>query len=247
MKKTTLKFDELNVLDSKSKTLKDSKKGAKPKPIPYREYFGGMYITPEEMYDRIELAEEIEDVMIYILAYWSIASDADLPIEEVKESGIERLTSVIAKHSTIDPYLEKHINDVVNEVVDVTERHKAKQDEYDEESDVLGEMLDDSGEETKSDYWTSKERAEMISENEANGFYEYFKYTEAKKSGVTQKTWITEKDEKVRLTHLLVEEKTIGIDGLFLVGDSKMRFPMDWLYDPDPREVINCRCTCEYK
>ena len=87
----------------------------------------------------------------------------------------------------------------------------------------------------------------LISENEANAFEEYTKYRSAKQEGKTQKTWVTEGDEKVRLTHVLEAEKTIDIDGLFLVGDSYMRFPKDTMYEPNPSETVNCRCTCEYK
>lgn len=239
---TTLKFDNLNVLDSKRVDVKAVKSGRKyPTPIPYRQYFGEMYITPDEMRSRIDLAEEIEDVMLYILAYWAIATDADLPIDidEVKRDGIERLTAVVAKHTKLDPYLEKHIQDVVNEVVDVTEKHKKEREQTRE--------LSSTDTETDTDYWTSKDRAMLISENEANAFEEYTKYRDAKEEGKTKKTWVTEGDEKVRLTHVLEAEKTIDIDGLFLVGDSYMRFPKDTMYEPNPSETVNCRCTCEYK
>lgn len=237
---TTLNFDKLNRLEKPVK---------KSKAIPYRQYFGEMFISPEEMRERIELAEAIEDVMLYILAYWEIASDADLPMSEVKQEGINNLTAAVGKHIVIDPYVENHIKDVVNEVVDVTQRRaKENEDDLDEEQEVLDNFLEDksSGGGDK-DYWTSQDRAQLISENEANAFYNYDKYREAKATGKTKKTWVTEGDEKVRITHTLVEEKTIDIDGLFLVGFSQMRFPMDWEYDPDPSEIINCRCTCEYK
>ena len=250
---TTLKFDNLNVLDSKRIDVKNGKSGRKyPTPIPYRQYFGEMYISPEEMRSRIDLAEEIEDVMLYILAYWAIATDADLPIDvdEVKRDGIERLTAVVAKHTKLDPYLEKHISDVVNEVVDVTEKHKKEREQElsDEEDDVEKFLKEESGEESKpADYWTSRDRAMLISENEANAFEEYTKYRAAKEEGKTKKTWVTEGDEKVRFTHVLEAEKTIDIDGLFLVGDSYMRFPKDTMYEPSASETVNCRCTCEYK
>lgn len=219
---TTLKFDNLNVLDSK--VVKKSNESKMPMAIPYRDYFGAMYITPERMRSRIALAEEIEDVMLFVFAYWIIAAEAEISKDEVKQDAKDKLTSVIAKHTKLDPYLEQHIDKVIDEVVDVTEKHKD----------------DDSG------YWTSNDRAMLIAENEANAFYNYSDYREAKARGKTKKTWITELDDKVRLTHTLVEEKTIDIDGLFLVGNSQMRFPKDTEYDPDPSEVVNCRCACEY-
>lgn len=246
---TTLKFDNLNVLDSK--VVKKSDLNKKPLALPYREYFGEMYIDPEQMRSRIELAEEIEDVMLWVFAYWIIAEEAEISTEEIKRDAEAKLTSVIARHTKLDPYLENHISKVINEVVDVTEKRKKEkeQEESDEESD-LEKFLDEDSKQEKSgndDYWTSNDRAMLISENEANAIDNYIEYREAKARGKTQKVWITEGDEKVRLTHVLEEGKTVDIDGLFLVGNSKMRFPKDYLYEPEPNEVINCRCSCEYK
>ena len=210
---TSLKFDELNRLG-------------------YRGYFGQMIITPKQMRRRIDLAEEIEDVIFFLFAYWAISADAEIPIDEIKQDAKTRLTSVVEKHLKLDPYIEKHINDVIDEVVEVTESRTSVTEE-------------DAGNADES-YWTSKERAMMISANEANAFENYGDYRDARARGKTKKRWITELDDKVRLTHELVEGETVDIDGLFLVGSSFMRFPKDAEYDPAPQEVINCRCTVEY-
>ena len=217
---TTLNFDNLNVLDSK--TVKKSRA------IPYRQYFGEMYITPEEMRSRIRLAEEIEDVMLYVFAYWAIAASAELSIEELRQDAKEKMRSVLGKHTKIDSYLEQHIDNVIDEVIESTATHTA------------------GLEESEAGYWLSSDRAMLIAENEANAFGNYVEYREAKARGKTKKTWITELDDKVRLTHTLEEGKTIDIDGLFFVGGSQMRFPKDTEYNPDASEVVNCRCTCEY-
>ena len=221
---TTLKFDNLNVLDSKAVKKSDLKQ--KPLAKPYREYFGVMFIEPEEMRSRIELAEEIEDVMLWVFAYWIVAAEAEISKEELKQDAKDKLISVIAQHTKLDPYLEKHIDDVINEVVDTTEKH---------------------AEETDTDYWLSQDRAMLIAENEANAFENYVDYREARESGKTKKVWLTELDDKVRPTHEIAEGQTVDIDGLFLVGDSLMRFPMDTEYDADPSETVNCRCVCKYE
>ena len=228
--RTTLDFDELNELDELRQLEKQVKGTGKRggsiviSAIPYDEYFGKMYISPEEMEVRIDLAKQIEDVMLWVFAYWLIATDADIPLDELKQDAKEKLTSVIARHTKLDPYLEEHIDKVINEVVDVTARRA-----------------------DENAYWTSQDRAMLIAEDEANAFENYTKYRDAKAGGKTQKVWITELDDKVRLTHELTEGQTVDIDGLFLVGDSLMRFPKDTMYDPAPEETINCRCVCEYK
>ena len=80
-----------------------------------------------------------------------------------------------------------------------------------------------------------------------NGYEAEKEYRKAIEQGKTKKTWLTENDERVRFTHTLVEGQTVAIDGLFLVGDSLMRFPMDTMYDADPKETVNCRCSCVYE
>lgn len=218
---TRLKFDELNKLGSPI-----VKKSNKPVPIPYRKYFGAMYITPKQMYSRMELAEQIEDVMIYVFAYWSVASSTAFGVDELRKDAKQKLRTVLEKHSKMDSYLEKHVDKVIDEVIDTTAKH----------------TQDD-----ESDYWLSSDRAMIIAENEANSFDNYVEYRQAVSSGYTKKKWLTEFDDKVRLTHELAEGQTVDIDGLFLVGDSLMRFPMDTMYAPDPHEIINCRCACVYE
>ena len=210
MRRTTLDFDELHRLG---------------RAIPYKEFFGKMYISPTQMNTRIALAEEIEDVMLFVFAYWIIAGEAEISEAELKQDAKEKLKSVIARHTKLDPYLERHIEKVIDEVIKSTKDHSNED----------------------GDYWTSPERAMLIAENEANSFENYVEYREAKTSGKTKKIWQTELDDKVRITHELAEGQTVDIDGLFFIGGSKMRFPMDTMYDPAPNEVINCRCACKYE
>ena len=95
-------------------------------------------------------------------------------------------------------------------------------------------------------YWLSYKRAEDIAKSEANTFLNYTDYVDAKDSGYTKKRWLTMLDDKVRQTHTEVEGDTVGIDELFHVGNSQMRFPHDLASSPDPKEVIGCRCAVEY-
>ena len=238
---TALKFDELNRFE-------------------YKNYFGKMYITPQQMRNRIDLARDIEDVMLFMFTYWVIASDAEIPLAEIKQNVEEKLTSAVEKHLKLDPYIREHITKVVDEVVDVTQKRDAKrkqQELQDLAEDELQKTLDDepkgfdwdAEEESEADeqnYWTSRERAMLISANEANAFENYNEYREAKAQGKTKKTWITMMDEKVRFDHALAEGQTVDIDGLFLIGGYEMQFPTDASKGAPARETINCRCSCEY-
>ena len=261
-RKTTLDFDELNELDKLKqleKKVKSAKKSKMPLAIPYREYFGAMYIEPEDMHNRIELAEQIERVMLYVFAYWFIVASEEQAVDELRQEAKDRLTAVVAKHTVVDSYLQNHINNVVDEVIDATARHTKKnqppddEEDYEEEQytrqelDEIKAITESDDEDTEEDYWTSENRAMLISEDEANAIYNYDDYRQAVRSGKTKKVWVTENDEKVRMTHTLVEGKTVDIDGLFLVGESLMRFPKDTMYQASPTETVNCRCTCHYK
>ena len=114
------------------------------------------------------------------------------------------------------------------------------------EDEAEYESLTD-GEKEPGDYWLSYKRALSIAYNEANTFLNYTDYVEAKDLGRTKKTWLTMNDPKVRDTHEEIEGVTVGIDEKFIVGNSEMLFPHDWTSNPDPKEVINCRCAVEYK
>ena len=246
---TALKFDELNRLNIKNKI--------KYKSIPYKEFFGKMYISQEQMKERIALAEEIELVMLYVFAFWDVKNDLDISTQEIKDIAKQRLTSVFEKETkgNLDDYILNHINNMVDEVVDTTERHTSTftststSDIDDADADTNTDTDTDTDTNTTEDrqYWTSSDRAMLIAENEANSLKNYTEYRDAKTIGKTKKKWLTENDDKVRITHTLVEGKTVNIDGLFLVGNSLMRFPRDYEYDPDPSEVINCRCSCVYE
>ena len=112
------------------------------------------------------------------------------------------------------------------------------------EDDEVEEIIE---EEATQDYWLSIHRAHNISLNEANTILNYSEFVAAKERGFTWKTWIAMPDNLVRETHVEAEGQTVKIDEYFQVGNSIMKFPHDWEKDPDPREVINCRCSVEYK
>jgi len=109
------------------------------------------------------------------------------------------------------------------------------------------EVEDITESEAVAEYWLSINRARLIAQNEANAFLNYNDFVDAKKRGCEKKTWLTMEDNKVRMTHEEVEGQTIGIDETFQVGTSEMRFPLDDMYAPDPTEVVNCRCSVDYK
>lgn len=99
--------------------------------------------------------------------------------------------------------------------------------------------------EEENNYWLSVSRATEIAENESNTALNYKDYQTAINAGYTKKTWLTERDSRVRKTHKVLESKTIPINDLFMVGNTFMRFPKDTLMG-ESRESVNCRCAIKY-
>ena len=95
-------------------------------------------------------------------------------------------------------------------------------------------------------WYYSIDRVKFISENESNISWEYQSYIDAVNSGKTKKKWITMQDTRVRHTHKKVNGKTIGINDVFLVGDSLMLHSGDSSLGAEAKELISCRCTTKY-
>lgn len=193
------------------------------KAIPYETYFGEMPLTKKQKEERISLAEDLEKAFTYaiILMLTMVQYEAfDLAVAETAIA--KRYMQALKGHmDTESDYIQWYVPNISKEIARATMDH-----------------MDDP-------YYFSRDRASFIAENESNATSDYKDYSNAIKNGSTKKTWITMKDTRVRPTHVEVDERTIDIDDLFLVGNSFMRFPHDALL-ADPEELVGCRCVVKY-
>lgn len=193
-------------------------------PVPYSRYFGEMALTEEQKKKRIDFSEQIEELMLFLFYLFENIekygySEKDFVVSQI----VEKYKSVIEKYANVDSYIEQYVNDFSENIVKTTQNHSS------------------------DGYYTSNDRAMFVAENEANTVLNYIEFAEAIKQGKTLKRWITMHDEKVRETHVEVNDRVIGIRDLYLVGAASMRFPKDTLYGAlHPEEIINCRCTIQY-
>lgn len=67
----------------------------------------------------------------------------------------------------------------------------------------------------------------------------------AKKAGATSKTWVTMADERVRDTHIYLEDMTVPIDADFYTYDGD-HAPTPGLFEL-PENNINCRCELMFR
>lgn len=130
--------------------------------------------------------------------------------------------SVLGEYMALDDYLNSYARQFAEDTVRTTTEHS-------------------------SDAWyTSSDRAMYVAENESNTSFNYSEYRQAIEQGKTQKQWITMRDKRVRHTHAEVDGEVVGIDDIFLVGNSMMLFPKDDSLGASAKEIINCRCSVKY-
>lgn len=198
-----------------------------PKAIEYEEYFGEMDISEAEIRERIRLAEEVDDVFFFLFALILMqrATNKDFDLDNLTQSTIIRYKEALVRFGynleKANFYLNGYVEEITPPIVKTTIEH-----------------IDDP-------YYTSEDRAKSIAENEANSVKNYVAYKNAVKEGMTRKRWITKRDKFVRHTHLMVDDKEIGIKDYFQVGDSLMLYPKDIIHGEE-KECVNCRCVLQY-
>lgn len=58
-----------------------------------------------------------------------------------------------------------------------------------------------------------------------------------------KKMWLSQRDAKVRDTHVRADGDLHPLNGLFNVGGSLLAFPGDWTRNADVEEIAGCRCV----
>jgi uncharacterized protein with gpF-like domain len=87
-------------------------------------------------------------------------------------------------------------------------------------------------------------RKRLIAEHEGQTAYNAGTYLSGRSIGAMTKTWITEKDPKVRPEHAGLHGKSVGVLEAFDMGGTLLRFPGD-PFAP-PHLTINCRCRLRF-
>lgn len=211
-------YDELNIIFGNHRSE------------PYKEYFSKMSISDKERQERIAFSEQMEEVVLYILALIETTIESgETDQEYIQTQFYDKYLDVIALYMLIDTYIKQYVLGVTKQIIDATfERFSAK-----------GKSITD-------DYYLSNDRAMFISECEANSVLNYRQYSKAVKAGKTKKKWIDVGDKRERKTHLEVGGTTLPIDEPFSVGDSLLQFPKDTSLGASTDEIVNCRCSIQY-
>lgn len=194
-----------------------------PRAEPYETYFGDMELDEAEKKKRISLAERLEDEFAFALIFLFTMQQYNLVNWDKVRMRIDSgYRTAIMGFVELDDYMDEYIRQFSYDVIDSTQRNEAEA------------------------YYYSIDRAKFMAEEQSNSAMEHQNYATAIKSRKSKKKWLTMRDKRVRRTHREVDRKTIGINDLFLIGNSIFRYPRDEYFSPDPADVIGCRCTIKY-
>lgn len=187
------------------------------------EYFEPMEISEEQKDERKKASRDFRDFLLFLFTLLAVQMEYDTTDWSYFEAQfIVELTRNASKYARITPLLENYIAEKAADFSDITRDH-------------LGD----------GEYWTSEERATYEAVNEANAVLGYEELEEAKDNGYRYKTWLTERDNRVRKDHNKMEGKKIKIDDYFIFPDCMMLMPHDDV-NGTPAQVDGCRCVCEY-
>lgn len=187
--------------------------------IDIEDFFDGMEISDEQKDKRMEVTNKLFWIFSSLFVLFEVTAD----YETCQWWLSDQLTNVVMEYGNYDSYSVLYIEKFVTDYVDVTFKH-------DEEP-----------------YYVSDDRAILGSINEANAICEYGELSDAIEEGMTFKIWHTERDSKVRKTHVPLDGKKIPIEDFFEVGGELLLYPRDEVNCGDLSEIANCRCSCSYE
>lgn len=175
----------------------------------------------EDKDKRVSFARQINEALIYVFILIQAEIKLKNAIDPNEYYGIleNRMRDAYEKSNLIPN--EDYVPQIAKEIIDTTLRH------------------------TDDPYFTSRDRAVVIAQNEANTAFNQKDYDSAVASGKKYKTWRAELDDRTRLDHAMTDGVKIPINEMFHVGEDDMRFPHDW--QASPENIVNCRCTCTYE
>lgn len=185
------------------------------------DYFKPMSVPPQRRKVREDASKDYLEVLLFLFALISVYGDSPDWIAIEKEFRVQ-IEFVALKYSRDTDELQGYLDDKAEDFIKITKEYFDKGDPY----------------------GVSKERATWEAVNEANDVIGYEEVLKAAEEGYKYKIWRTERDDRVRPTHEVMEGTKIPIDEMFVVGDGLMRYPHDFYYNPD--ECFNCRCALEF-
>lgn len=211
------------------------------------EYFDGMNILKEDKERRIKTAKELIKIIArffeaQLLDLISGVYHFDKSKQEYENELMDIYFALLPEYQYETEVREKAYR-FAQYVEDATDRAilKAKGNENYTMSRMTG------GKMTKEDVpesvlkMFSDDRATKIALNETNWIYNWLNHQIIAETQETH-TWVSMRDEYVRVNHWDADGQTVPVNEPFIVGGYKMMFPLDDSLGAPIEEIINCRC-----
>ena len=186
--------------------------------IDWEEFFDAMDLTEEQREKRERVADKLFWVFAALFVLAQTTQDEEICVWWLDN----QLTMIVQEYGVYNSYSVLYIDKFTREYVDVTFRNDGE-------------------------YFVSDDRALLGALNEANAIVGYEELEDAIADGATYKIWVTEKDNKVRPTHKVMNGKKIPIDDFFEVGGERLLYPRDEVNCGDLAELANCRCHLSFE
>lgn len=185
-------------------------------------YFRPMRISQERKEEREEASHTFRDTLLFLFALITAYRDyGNIDWEVIETQFRIDFEQAVTRYSRNTPTMQAYVEEKVSDFINTTK-----------EQDL------------NDPYWTSDERATMEAVNEANDVVGYGELQKAIEAGYKYKTWRTERDNRVRKSHVKMEGKTIPITEYFDLDKGSMLYPHDYFNCPE--ECPNCRCAAIY-
>lgn len=203
-----------------------------------RDYFEPMEITERQKEDRVDVAKELFNALLFFFSLISLSVEYNrLERTYLIERIRQEFANVVFEHMSADEYVTEYLDKIAEDITVVTLAH------LDNVVSDLNKPTSDFN--TQDDnYYISDERALLIAENEANSIMNYAELKQAIEQGYAYKEWVTMRDTKVRKTHKEVDNVIIPITEMFDVGSGSMMQPHDFANNPS--ECPQCRCSLKF-
>ena len=192
----------------------------KPKIYTIEQYFNEMPLTDEQKKKRIDMCEDFEVFLLYIIELG----------EELQNMQLDILMG----------RLQMGFIEIAQNYMEITDNILVR---INEDALYIAETTKNN---LDVEFFTSPDRARLVAENETQSLCNLSEFDRAKEQGFKYKEWLAMLDEKTRETHAMADGQKVDIDTPFIVGDSLMMFPTDTSLGATPQEIINCRCIMKY-
>lgn len=213
------------------------------------QYFDEMNILKDDKLRRIKTAKEFINALVDFFAAQFMNLLSGIFLYEKSSSDYENelmdLYFAMASEYQYETEVREKAYRFSKYIQEATERAVANangNDDY-KMSRMTGGMMKEEDVPKSVKRMFSEVRATEIALNETNWIYNWINHQNLVDKKQTTHTWVSMRDERVRVSHWEADSQTVPINEPFIINGYKMMFPLDDSMGAPIDEIINCRCV----